>query len=566
MMIFSPEKEKENWLIKLINHLLGKKPVAQEDKKEPNAFLERTIEHWLNSANEMGYLLPFSQLLLSEGFSVCHTSRQNAFEQGKDVVAIDKHGKPHAFQLKGGNITNTRWRDEVKREIEELIDYTIVHPSVQKGSKHKSYLVTNGELEDTVRLAIDNLNSDKWKDNPLEVITYGQLLKGFAALSNTFVPQKISNYKNFLDLYFSNGNGLVDEKMFSDFISDVLRINEDSLSKEERRRNVAAAVLYTSYVLAPFKKENNHISIIQILTLLGSHILAVTEKFGLPEKYWEESFKIIQDEIFLTGDRLQDEIKNDGFISLVNSMWDGEIGHYRRHLAVSYLFAFKIAQLFEKNPNWNNAINDNFFVKLKDSMKLWGEAAIYSLILTFLCVNKALTKKEDDRAFSPLFTAIEAVLKFNGEDGKIGLLSPYYGITFAIKRRYGLLEEPLDEKFVGRSFLIRSLVDLLVRHGRRAELNKYWRGITHIAQDKFVPDELWQHFIWHCDKGDNQSEFPNQTQSWTELVKEANQINLNLIPKTIQTHSSFLPFFLLVYPHRITNNYIKFLDETVKKS
>ncbi len=29
MMIFSPEKEKGNWLIKLINHLLGKKPVVQ---------------------------------------------------------------------------------------------------------------------------------------------------------------------------------------------------------------------------------------------------------------------------------------------------------------------------------------------------------------------------------------------------------------------------------------------------------------------------------------------------------------------------------------------------------
>ncbi len=488
-----------------------------------------------------------------------------AFEQGKDVVAIDKHGKPHAFQLKGGNITNSRWRGEVKREIEELVEYAIVHPSVKKGIKHKSYLITNGELADTVRLAIDNLNSNKWKDSPLEVVTYGQLLKGFAALSNTFVPQKISNYKNFLDLYFSNGNGLVDEKMFSDFISDVLRINEDNLSKEERRRNVAAAVLYTSYVLASFKKENNYISIIQILTLLGSHILAVAEKFNLPEKYWEESFKIIQDEIFLTGDRLQDEIKNDGLISLVNSMWDGEIGHYRRHLAVSYLFAFKIAQLFEKNPNWNNAINDNFFVKLKDSMKLWGEEAIYSLVLTFLCVNKALSKN-DDRAFSPLFTAIEAILKFNGKDGKIGLLSPYYGITFAIKRRYGQLEEPLDEKFVGRSFFIRSLVDLLVRHGRRTELDKYWRDITHIAQDKFVPDELWQHFIWHCDKGDNQSEFPNQTQSWTKLVKEANEINLNLIPKTIQTHSSFLPLFLLVYPHRITNNYIKFLDESVKNA
>lgn len=528
--------------------------------------MERTIENWLNSANEMGYLMPFSQLLLSEEFSICHTSRQNAFEQGKDVVALDKHGSSHAFQLKGGNITHSRWLKEVKGEIEELIDLAIEHPSVSKGSKHKSYLVTNGELEDTVRVAIDNLNSNKWKENPLEVITYGQLLRGFVALSNTFVPQKVGNYKTFLDLYFSNGGGLIDERIFSDFIADVLRLKEDGLFKEERRRNVAAAVLYTSYILAPFKKENNHIAIIQILTLLGSHIMAVAEKFSLPEKYWEESFKIIQDEIFLTGGRLQEEITNDGLVTLVNSMWDGEIGSYRRHLAVSYLFSFKLAQLFEKNTLWNNAVNDAFFVKLKDSMKLWGEGAIYSLIVCFLYVNRALSKKEDDRAFSPLFTALEAVLKFNSPDSKFGLLSPYYGITFAIKRRYGQLEEPLDEKFTGRSFLIRSLIDLLARHSRRLELEKYWRAITHIAQDKFIPEELWQHFTWHCDKGDNQSEFSNQTQSWIELVKNANAIDFDSIPKTIQTHLSFLPLFLLVYPHRINSNYIKFLDETVKNA
>src|ERR1700752_3109957 len=103
------------------------------DEPQPitsNPFLEKTVEHWLASVNELGYLLPFCQLLLSEGFSICHVSRQNAFEQGKDVIALDRDGIPCAFQLKGGNITNARWRSEVWPEIEELINYQIIHPSV----------------------------------------------------------------------------------------------------------------------------------------------------------------------------------------------------------------------------------------------------------------------------------------------------------------------------------------------------------------------------------------------------------------------------------------------------
>lgn len=569
MIIFSPEKEKENWLTKLANRLFWKKPIIEANKTEINPFLERTIEHWLSSTSEMGYLMSFNQLLLSEGFSICHNSRQNAFEQGKDIVAIDKSGKPHAFQLKGGNITNDKWRNGVWQEIEELINLKIVHPSVKGSNAHKSYLVTNGELEDTVRLAIVNLNLGKWKDNPLEVITYGQLLKGFVALSNNFVPQKVSNYRHFLDLYFSNGSGLIDEKSFASFIGDVLRIDENKLSNEERRRNVAAAVLYTGYIIASFKKKNNHIAIIQILTLLGSYILALAEKFSLHKKYWEESFKIIQNEIFLTGEGLQNEIQNGGLTSsadsiFINSIWDGEIGPYRRHLAATYLFAIKLAQLFEKNLAWDNVINDDYLLKLHDSMNFWGEAAIYSFILLFFYLNKAITIK-DDNIFKPLIISLDTILSVNGKNGENGLLSPYYDIETAIKCRFGLLEEPIDEKFIGRSSLIKSLIDLLVRHNRRADLEKRWRGITYISQDRFVPEQLWQNFIWHCKGGDNISEFPNQTQSWEELTKAADSIDLKLIPKTIQMHLSFLPLFLLVYPHRITNNWIKFFDESIKK-
>jgi len=563
----SQEKIKENWLIKLKKRFIKTIVIQNPNPSERtgfNPFLERTIENWLSLVNELGYQLPFGQLLLSEGYNVLHRSKHNAFEQGKDIIAIDKKGIPCAFQLKGGDITIARWRDEVKKEIEELIEYKIIYPSVDKNKQHRSYLITNGELDDTVRLGIDNLNSGKWKDSPLQVVTRGELLNKFIKISNNFIPREVSDYKTFLDLYFSEGKELVDEKRYTDFIKDVLRLNEAGLSKEERKRNIAAAVLFTSYIISKFKKENNHISIIQTLTLLCAYIFALVEKYKLNDKYWLDSFKIIWREIMDTGELLQEEISQDGLVKLVNSIWDGEIGSYRRYLASSYLFAYKIAQLIEGNARWRDIAKDEFFIKLKESLIIWGETSLFPFILVFLYINKSSAKGDSAELFKPLCIAIEAIIKFNGRKSEVGMLSPYYDITTAIKRKFGLLEEPIDENFACRSFMIKSLIDILARYGKRKELEGYWREITYIAQDSFVPGESWEHFLWHCKNGENKSEYPKQTQSWRELVDSVNKINLNLIPKTIQKHPYFLPFFLLIYPHRINTNYIKFLDETVK--
>lgn len=565
----SSEKAKENWWTKLKGLFYRDSTDSvynSSEKKNSNPFLERTIENWLSSVNELGYQLPFCQLLISEGFRILHSSKHTAFEQGKDIIAIDKNDIPCAFQLKGGNITNTMWRDKTKGEIEELIDYTIVHPSVDKNKKHKSYLVTNGKLEDTVRVGIVNLNSDKWKGNPLQVIAGKELLRKFVELSGNFTPEQVSDYKSFLDLYFLGGRELIDEKKYAAFIKDVLQLDEDGLSKEERKRNIAAAVLYTSYIISSFKKENNHISIIQTLIFLCSHIFALVEKYKLNDKYWLGSFEIIWREIMNTGKLLEEEINNDGLVTLVNTIWDGEIAPYRRHLATSYLFAFKIAQLIEGNPKWNDIATNNFFIKLKESFKIWGEGALFPFILMLFYVKKASGNGDAIDYYRPLFSSLEVILKFNGRDSDIGILSPYYDITTAIKRKFGLLEEPIDEKFVGRSFIIKPIIDILARYGKRKELEDYWRDITYIAQESFIPDELWRHFLWRCNTGENKSEFPQQTQSWKALVDSANKFDLGLIPETIQRHPYFLPFFLLVYPHRINTNYIKFLDELVRKS
>lgn len=525
-------------------------------------FLEKTIENWLTKTNELGYQFPFCELLVNEGYSIIHVSKQNAFEQGKDIITLDNRNRPCVFQLKGGNITHKRWLREVKDEIEELIDLTITHPSVNKRKKHIPYLVTNGFLDDTVRLAIDNLNTGKWKHKPLQVITRGQLLKKFLQLSRNFIPQEVQDYKSFLDLYFADGRELIDESRYSRFITEVLRLNQPELKSEERKRNIAAAILYTSYIISPFREVNNHISIIQTLVLLAAHILALVERFGIEDKYWISSFELVWAEIKNSGNSLQKEIEDDGLVKMVNSLWDGEIGPFRKHLAVSFLIAYKVAQIIEGDEDWKRAGAERFSEKIKESLWIWGESSFVTYILFFELFKRL--KPEDGNNIDFITGGVLALINLNGRKSVGVLPSPYYSMPILLKAKFNMLERPIVESFRCRSFLIKPLIDLLVRYGRRDILEQLWREITYISQERFVPQEPWQNFLWKCDEGKNYSEFPNSAQSWNELVQQAGDINFRLIPETLQRHHYLIPLFLLVYPHRATTNLIKYFDYTVQ--
>jgi hypothetical protein len=485
-------------------------------------FLEKTIENWLTKTNEIGYQLPFCQALLGEGFSVCHISKHNAFEQGKDIIALDSNGDPHVFQLKRGNITSAKWREEVKPEIEELIDLTIVHPSVDKNKKHISYLVTNGYLEDTVRLTIDNLNSGKWKDNPLKVIVKGELLQKFINVSRDFVPQEVSDYRSFLDQYFADGRELVDEARFSKFIIEVIQLGNTDIRPAERKRNIAAAVLYTSYIIGTFKEVKNYVSIMQTLGLLAAHILALAERYNLDERYWRSSFDLVLAEIRNNGKALEQEIDADGLDSMVNSWWDGEIGPVRRHIAVSYLLAFKLSQIVEDDPDSQSINADAFFAKIQGALNVWGEASFIAYMLLFEYLKKS-RPRDADQNIQLVIGAAVGIIMGNGRKSVGVLPSPYHNLTTILKARFNQLDEPIDETFRCRSSLIKPIIDLLARQGRRSELEQLWRELTYISHEKFIPHERWQNYLWSCADGEGKkySEFPNQTQSWKELSQEA---------------------------------------------
>ena len=128
--------------------------------------LERVIENWLDKATERSFQQPYCYILSADGHTIIHSTRHSAMELGKDIITINRHGTPCAFQLKTGNISLAKWRSKVNPQIDDLVYGQINHPSVDNSRHHISYLVTNGNIEEEVSRAIDDRNRT-WKDQGL---------------------------------------------------------------------------------------------------------------------------------------------------------------------------------------------------------------------------------------------------------------------------------------------------------------------------------------------------------------------------------------------------------------
>ena len=128
-------------------------------EKEKSGMLKKAIENWLINTNERNYLPAFCQILLNEGKEIIYISQHGEMEQGKDIIAIDRKGRCYAYQLKTGVINLNVWR-KIRGEIEELTRFPPIHPSIDKRKIHKSFLVTNRYVTDSVRIQIDQMNED----------------------------------------------------------------------------------------------------------------------------------------------------------------------------------------------------------------------------------------------------------------------------------------------------------------------------------------------------------------------------------------------------------------------
>src|ERR1051326_4082201 len=122
--------------------------------------IEKLVENWLINVHELGYTIPFCEVLISRGYTIVRISRQGRGELGKDVIARSHNGELHTFQLKGpADITLTEWQ-HIQNEVRDLVQLPVIDPAVNRAELHAPFLVTNGEIVGDALTSIEEYAND----------------------------------------------------------------------------------------------------------------------------------------------------------------------------------------------------------------------------------------------------------------------------------------------------------------------------------------------------------------------------------------------------------------------
>jgi len=526
--------------------------------------IERIVENWLTKVNEKSFQAPFCQMLIGEGYKVVHLSRHGPFEEGKDVLAIAPDGTPCAYQLKGsdgGKITQKEWA-KYADQIARLVEIPIKHPSIDESQNRRVYFVTNGELDEEVRVEITNRNADrKRRQYPeLSTILKGELLARFSNIHTDLWPMQLTSEKELLELYLADGTGYLDKPKFAGFLETLL-LNGDTTKKIEGQRNLASAALFASYALSPFTIAENNIAIVEGWVIFLACLIAFVEKNHLDEKNWRDTVHIAEGAIEMALFDLTEELQKRTDFITGNSLVDAPFIRGRITCLLGFVSAYILLMVQQKPDTKIDEWFSNFLITNQRLLLLWGEYATPQFMAIYWALKPLGYSILADRL---IFSMLKGIIEQN--INKNGIPDPYHPLSEVVLTSLGLSDTQHEETYKGRSYSLDSLIQLLARRGYRGALAENWRQITLLHFAEFEPETAWQYCLWHCEDGVFHETMPKAPQSWKELVDKASSINLEKIPTYFLDNPAILLLFLLVYPHRLQPDVVKYIDKELLKT
>lgn len=522
--------------------------------------IERAIENWLSNTNERNYQVPFCQVLLHKGHKVIYVSSHRPMEQGKDIITIDSIGNYYAFQLKTGSIDLKRWRN-ILGEVKELIELPIIHPSVDKTKVHKSFLVTNGEITDEVRIQIDQINEDNQRKGReysyLDVINGKALLKEFLDAEGEFIPKGLEDFRLFLELFLADGTDFLLKDKYFDFLNMAI-FKDAPRQKSDAINGISSSVVIAAYLLNPYQIQRNYYALFEAWTCLTACMVRYAQKTGLKKEDWIDSLNLVISEIARNLSLLKDEtLEREDFLE---GSWLGDGGLLYRARATIVLGALATLEIYLHMADEKYIQDKKLLELIKDNIPIlwfWGESAFpyFFSLIKYLELNN-----EGQIAQSLLNTLFLGIVNENSLRRPIGLANPYYSANDVLETVLGIDTGKIDfSQFSGSSYTLETMILMIARRNGREALEKNWRKLSHIQFKEFKPDNFEDTFVWRTEEGSNHAAFPKATRSWAELIKKAN--DLSEVPDLYLKYSELLHFFILVCPHRTNKLLIGLLDQ-----
>lgn len=530
----------------------------------------RLVENWLDSASERSYQLPFCQMLAAKGHRIIHSSRHSPIEQGKDIITVDKAGNPCAFQLKGnpGSKLNLIEFRKITNQLSELVNTAIRDPSIRK-VQHKSYLVTNGLVEEEVRLAIDSLNEGNalsgYPDRKLEILQRGDLLNFADELGYTLWPSEYDDIETLLQLLTYDGKSQYPVSKIDILLRHLLEIDggKPYLNAPKLKRRISSAAILTSISIKNFYLNKNYFAIIVALTTLCTYAIASC-------CYHKQSFKktcyqtlqITKIAIFDTLISLTEEVLSRQDLLEGDSQIDC---FFYRARYTKILSLLTVLWFWCEDKGWPEGIDreklNSFLINGRKFIYLWGEGAIPQILVYYWFLSRKQGNLEAEHILQTILTTI-----LNGEK-----TSPYFSYEDVVRHKLsgilGIEQDPLRDESIGViSYFSEPILHLLVRCNLKQFCKQIWSDFTKVDSAYYKLDKKYSYCMYRSDGGNNEQKQHELRKIWMDLVNDARCIDCQSIPVELKHEPFLLMLFIIIFPYRALPDVIRNLDDRFNKT
>lgn len=532
--------------------------------------LERLLEDWLDNATERSYQAPFTQMLVAQGHKIIHSTRHAPIEHGKDVVSIGPEGSIHCYQLKGnpGSRLTSRGFRAIEPQLNELTDYALAIPGFE-GQPHKSYLVTNGEIEEEAWLGIRQFNQGKvnagYPNRKLEVISRGDLLEWSQSLGANLWPSELQSVRQLLTFHVDEAAGPFDWETFADLLAGSLGLGvaREDWGSAQLTRQVSSSALLTGLALQRHIEAHNHVAIIEGWTQFAVAAIGATVRYdrsyrrnasksvalslsAIRDSLIDLVIEVIESESYLEGNALVDAVFRRGRMTMLSGL-----------LSVLWLWC--------EEDGWPTGLSkDDLEAALEDlrtGLELWGEGAVPQFLCSYWSFRRIQAGIEPDGL---LVAVLQALTTTDEEFRPRPLPSPYWSFEEVTRARLapvlGDLQNPLRrEGKSAASFFAHGLMHLLVRTGNRQPTKALWPDYTRHSHASFRPEYEWQHCLPLAYEGGYEVRQPQLRSSWSDVADEAADIAATGVPEALREMPILLALWTIFHPARATPDVVRFL-------
>lgn len=516
---------------------------------------ERLVENWLDSASERSYQQAFCQMLVAQGHRVVHSTRHSPIELGVDVISIDSDGAPCAFQLKGNpgsRLTAGQYR-EIRPQLDEMLNLRLPYIPNHPGW-HRSFLVTNGQVDEEVMLRIERWNEGNTKRNQpelkLEVVTRGDLLQWAKDIGHSLWPSELRDTRSLLEILVTDGHEDFPLPEHAELLEGLVGLRDrKDWSANELKRRIASAAVLTSVCLRDFERCENHFAIICAWTQYCAIVIGACDRYQRSyERNGKPSVELARRAILDALLDLSTEISAAGSVVEGDPLADFAFVHGRAALLRGLMSALWFELPTAGPPDFDRAALEQFIADDNVQVDVWGEGAIPALLLRYWFQKRFRPHVRHDYFLAALLRLLTA------KDSE-RLPGPYWTFADVVRHRLSPILGSEDDK-LGReatrnsSYFAESVLYLLARTGLKDQCRELWPDTSRSQFMRFSPRHRWQFTLRYSPQGENESVVPPLRKEWDKLTVEARTIHCSIAPPPLLDDRLLLSMFLMLRPYR----------------